>query len=47
MTDPCIKYSIVIPVYRSGAWLGELAARIMSVLAAHSEAFELLPHTYN
>lgn len=37
-----VRYSIVIPVYRSGPWLEELARRIEAAMAPRGEAFEVL-----
>lgn len=36
------RYSIVIPCYRSGAWLGEVVERIEAALAPLGEAFEVI-----
>jgi len=37
-----IRYSLVIPCYRSGLWLGELVARIAAVLVPRGQPFEVL-----
>lgn len=37
-----IKFSVVVPVYGSGAWLGELASRVHAVFEGLNESFELL-----
>jgi glycosyltransferase involved in cell wall biosynthesis len=37
-----LVYSIVVPVYNSGAWLDELALRIESVMTSLSTAWELV-----
>ena len=37
-----IKYSVVIPVYNSGAWLEELVHRLHAVLATLNETFEVI-----
>lgn len=37
-----IKYSVVIPVYKSGAWLEELVGRINAALSPLGEAFEVI-----
>lgn len=36
------SYSVVIPCYRSGAWLGELVERIAAAMAAVNEPFEVI-----
>ena len=41
MTAAC-TYSIVVPCYRSGAWLEELVQRIQAVMQAQGEPFEIL-----
>lgn len=40
--EPSVKYSVVIPVYKSGAWLEELVARISSALSPLGETFEVI-----
>lgn len=43
MKNEEIKYSIIIPVYRSGAWMDELVARIGSVMEQEAPGgFELI-----
>lgn len=37
-----VRYSVVIPVYRSGAWLEELVARIHTTLVPMREPFEVV-----
>lgn len=37
-----IDYSIVIPCYRSGAWLEELVTRLELTMAAHGGSYEIL-----
>lgn len=40
--SPRYTYSVVIPCYRSGAWLPQLVERIWSTMTALAEPFELL-----
>jgi polyisoprenyl-phosphate glycosyltransferase len=40
--DASVKYSVVIPVYGSGAWLEEMVDRIHAVLSPLGEPFELI-----
>ncbi len=43
MKDELLQYSIVIPVYKSGAWLDELIARIGTVMEKEApDQFELI-----
>jgi glycosyltransferase involved in cell wall biosynthesis len=37
-----MKYSIVVPVYKSGPWLAELVERVGAVMAVFGESFELI-----
>ena len=40
--QPPVVVSIVVPCYRSGAWLESLASRIVAVMEAAGTAFEIL-----
>lgn len=42
MSSERITYSVVVPVYRSGAWLPELVARLRAVLDSFDEPFEII-----
>ena len=37
-----VAYSVVVPVYRSGAWLAELVSRIEAALRPSGEVFEVI-----
>ncbi|MCA9040487.1 MAG: glycosyltransferase family 2 protein [Planctomycetaceae bacterium] len=42
MTSPSITYSVVIPCYRSHAWLGQLVERLEQVFHKIGESFEII-----